>query len=159
MLQSKGRLKSAGKVRNFFIVRSANRVKTLFLKDNVLIEIWFLNKNWTQNLFFGNYFFSTKWLFKKFCFRNLTRREIVNSQSETLKKCHFKISFGRKKFIIIKSAGTKSSQFKTWPFGNFSFQIFIVQENVCFRIWFLFPKKFIWNSDFYWKTLRQNHAF
>ena len=35
-----------------FIVRGANRFKTLFLKCDVLIEIWFLNKNWTQNLIF-----------------------------------------------------------------------------------------------------------
>ena len=46
------------------------------------------------------------------------------------------------KLFIIKSVGTKSSQFKTWSFGNFSFQIFIVQENVCFRIWFFLFQKF-----------------
>ena len=51
--------------------------------------------------------------------------------------------------LYSKSAGRKNSQFKTWHFGNFSFQIFIVQENVCFRIWFLLFQKFqfkIWFS-------------
>ena len=42
------------------------------------------------------------------------------------------------KVLFSKSAGTKNYQFKIWHFGNFSFQIFFVQENVCFRIWFFF---------------------
>ena len=46
------RLKSSGKLKKLFIVSGANRVKTLFLKCDVLIEIWFFIKNWTQNLIF-----------------------------------------------------------------------------------------------------------
>ena len=47
-----------------------------------------------------------------------------------------------RKDLFWKSAATKTSQFKSWHFGNFSFQIFTVQENVCFRIWFFFSGKF-----------------
>ena len=50
--------------------------------------------------------------------------------------------------LYSKSAGTKNSQFKTWHFGIFSFQIFIVQENVCFRIWFLFFWEFLFKLWF-----------
>ena len=53
-----------------------------------------------------------------------------------------------RKILFSKSAGTKISQFKTWHFRVFSFQIFIVQENVCFRIWFFLFHKFLFKLWF-----------
>ena len=46
--------------------RGANRVKTLFLRPDVFIEIWFLDINWTENLIFRKIFVSTKYFFEKF---------------------------------------------------------------------------------------------
>ena len=46
--------------------RWANRVKTLCLRRDVFIEIWFLDINWTENLIFRKIFVSTKWFFEKF---------------------------------------------------------------------------------------------
>ena len=112
--------KKSTKSEKFVVFRGGNQIKTLFLRCDVLIEIWFLNKNWTQNLFFGNYFF-----LHKFIIQNV---------------------------LFSKSAGTKNSQLKTWHFGNFSYQIFIVQENVCFRIWFLFFWKFLFKLWFSMKN-------
>ena len=70
--------KISTKSETFAVFRGGSQIKTLFLRCDVLIEIWFLNKNWTQNLFFGNYFFSTKSLFKEICFRNLPERKTLN---------------------------------------------------------------------------------
>ena len=56
-------------------------------------------------------------------------------------KLPFLHKFNIQKVLFSKSAGMKNSQLKTWHFGNFPFQIFFVQENVCFRIcFFFFPK-------------------
>ena len=70
--------KISTKSEKFASFRGGSQIKTLFLRCDVLIEIWFLIKNWTQNLFFGNYFFSTKSLFKEICFRNLPERKTLN---------------------------------------------------------------------------------
>ena len=92
LLQGKGRLKSAGKVRNFFIVRGANRVKRLFLKCNVLIEVWFLNKNWTQKLLFRKLLFFHKMIIQKVLF----------SKSAGTRNCQFTI-WNFEKNVISKS--------------------------------------------------------
>ena len=119
--------KISTKSENLAFFPGTNWVRTFFFRCEFLIEIWFLNKKWTQKLSFWKIFFLSRiWLFEK--------------------------------FSIIKSAGTKYSQYKTWHFGNFSFQNFIVQENACFRMWF-FSENFISNSDFQWKSLLQSHAF
>ena len=44
----------------------ANPVKTLFLRPDVFIEIWFLDINWTENLTIRKNFVSTKRFFEKF---------------------------------------------------------------------------------------------
>ena len=44
--------KKSTKSEKIVVFCGANRVKTLFLRRDVFIEIWFLNKNWTRNLFF-----------------------------------------------------------------------------------------------------------
>ena len=108
--------KKSTKSEKLFAFPGTNWVRTFFFRCEFLIEIWFLNKNWTQKLSFWKMFFLQNMIIRK--------------------------------FFIIKLAGTKSSQFKTWPFGNFSFQIFIVQENVCFRIWLLFFWKFLFKLWF-----------
>ena len=195
--------------------RGANRVKTLFLRRDVFIEIWFLKINWTQNLFFRKILspqndfsksllsksaktknsrfknwsncrkklhFKIRTFFQKFPFQNpIFNGKVyfkimpfkISTQSEKLVvvcganwvktfffRCEFfietwflnknwiqKLSFCKtflpqkkiiRNFLYSKSAATKNSQFKIWHFGIFSFQISIVQENVCFRIWFLF---------------------
>ena len=64
------------------VVRGANRVKTLFLRRDVFIEIWFLNKNWTQNLIFRNKFVSTKWLFEMFFYRSQPGRKNLDSKTD-----------------------------------------------------------------------------
>ena len=64
-----------------FVVRGANRVRTLFLRRDVFIEIWFLNKNWTQNLILGNNFVSTKWLFENFFYRSQPGRKNLDSKT------------------------------------------------------------------------------
>ena len=63
----------------------------------------------------------------------------MNSKTEFLEKISSP-EYDIRNVLYSKSAGTKNSQFKTWHFGILSFQIFIVQENVCFRIWFFFRK-------------------
>ena len=108
--------KKSTKNEKLVVFPGTNWVRTFFFRCEFLIEIWFLNKNWTQKLSFWKIFFLQNMIIRK--------------------------------FFIIKLAGTKSSQFKTWHFGNFSFQIFIVQENVCFRIWLLFFWKFLFKLWF-----------
>ena len=113
--------KISTKSEKFVVFCGGNQIKTLFVRCDVLIEIWFLNKNWTQNLFLGNYLFSTNSIFKKFCFRNLPEWKTLNWKPDILE--------------------------------IFLFQIFFVQENVCFRICFFFSESFISNSDFQWESL------
>ena len=76
--------KISTKIEKLVVFRGGNQVKTLFLRCDVLIDIWFLNINWTQNINFGNYFFSTNWLFKKFRFRNLPERKTFNWKPDIL---------------------------------------------------------------------------
>ena len=102
--------KRSTKCGKFVVFCGVNWIRTFFFRCEFLIEIWFLNKNWTQKLCF----------WKIFLLQNMIIRNVLYS----------------------KSAGTKNSQFKTWPFGKFSFQFFIVPENVCFRIWFFLFHKF-----------------
>ena len=211
--------KISTKIEKLVVFRGGNQVKTLFLRSDVLIDIWFLNINWTQNINFGNYFFSTNWLFKKFRFRNLPERKTFNWKPDILEffgcfriwflffwKLHFKLWFSMKEFatkscllkwarkvknLLLSAEHIESKRFfsdvnfswkpdfsvkielKNWvrgkyffsriwlfekffirnlpeqrilnsktDFWNFSSQISIVQENVCFRIWFLFFWKF-----------------
>ena len=218
------------------VVRGAKRVKTLFLSRDVFIETWLLNVNWTQNLNFGNYFFSTNWLFKKFRFRNLPERKTFNWKPDILEffgcfriwflfflKLHFKLWFSMKEFatkscllkwarkvknLLLSAEHIESKRFffrceffiETWflcknwiqklsfwkhffsriwlfekffirnllerrilnsktDFWNFSSQISIVQENVCFRISFLFFWKFHLKLWFSMKKFALSHAF
>ena len=106
------------------VFRGGNQVKTLFLRCDVLIEIWFLYKNWTQNIIFGNYFFSINWLFKKFCFRNLPERKTLNWKPDILETFLFKFSLYRKTFA------SESDSF----FRKISFQTLISNERVCYKV-------------------------
>ena len=104
------------------VVRGANRVKTLFLSRDVFIEIWFLNINWTQNLFFGKYFFLHK--FKKFCFRNLPERKTLSWKPDILETFLFKFSLYR------KTSASESDSF----FRKISFRTLIFNERVCYKV-------------------------
>ena len=44
--------KKSTKSEKLVVVRGANRVKTLFHRRDVFFKIWFVNINWTRNLFF-----------------------------------------------------------------------------------------------------------
>ena len=90
------------------------------------------------------------------------------SKSDSSMKIEFKIYFSEnifspqkeysKSFVfkICRDEKLSKHNLKFWE-NVISKSLFV--GKVCFRIWFLFPKKFIWNSDFHWKSLRQKHAF
>ena len=90
--------KISTKSEKFVVFCGGNQIKTLFVRCDVLIEIWFLNKNWTQNLFLRNYLFSTNSIFKKFCFRNLPEWKTLNWKPDILEIFLFKFSLYRKTF-------------------------------------------------------------
>ena len=100
-------------MRNLFIVRGAYRVKTLFLKGDVFIEIWFLNENWIQNL-----------KFKKISLRKTNIGKNFSKSART-KNSRFKnLSICRKKL-----------HFKIWIFfPKIPFQTLIFNEKACFKI-------------------------
>ena len=58
--------KMSTKSGKFVVFCGANWVKTTFFRCEFLIDIWFLNKNWTQKLSFWKNFVSTKRFFEKF---------------------------------------------------------------------------------------------
>ena len=90
--------------------RGANRVKTLFLRRDVFIEIWFLDVNWTENLIFRKKFVSTKWFFEKFFIENrqdkktdqFVGKNFTSKSDIFFKKFHFK-------FLIFKENFTSKS--------------------------------------------------
>ena len=116
--------KISTKSEKFVVFRGGNQIKTLFLRCDASIEIWFLNKNWTQNLFFGNYFSSTNSLFKKICFRNLAERKTLNWKPDIFEIILFKFSLYRKTFA------SESDSF----FRKISFQTLIFKERVCYKV-------------------------
>ena len=77
----------------------------------------FLCSKLSQNVFFSVVNFWSKSVFS-------IKIELKNWVSG---KIFFSKIWLFEKLFILKTAGTKNSQFKTWPFGKFSFQIFIVQ--------------------------------
>ena len=81
------------------VVRGANRVKTLFLRRDVLIEIWFLNKNWTQNLIFRK-ILSPQNDFSKIILSKSARTKNSRFKNWSIcrKKLHFKIRSFFQKF-------------------------------------------------------------
>ena len=118
----------------------ANRVKTIFLRCDVFIEIWFLDKQWTQNIIFRKKSLSTKRKFEKF-FPKSARTK--NSRSKTWsicrKKLHFKIRiffqkipfqsliFNEKFYfrIMIFKINTKSENFVVFPGANWVKTLFL----------------------------------
>ena len=121
------------------LLKSARKVKTM---------LFFPEQIESKRFFFSDVIFSSKSDFS-------IKIELKNWVSG---KFFFSRIWLFEKFFIIKSAGAKIFQYKTWNFGKFSFQNFIVQEDACFRIWF-FSENIISNSDFQWKSLQQCHAF
>ena len=91
----------------------------------------FCGANWVKTTFFRCEFFIETWFLNKNWIQKLRFWKIFLPQKMIIRNV-----------LYSKSAGTKNSQFKTWHFGIFSFQIFFEQENFCFRIWILFFWKF-----------------
>ena len=96
------------------VVRGANRVKTLFLRRDVLIEIWFLNKKWTQNLIFSK-ILSPQNDFSKSISSKYARTK--NSRFKNWSICRKKLHFKTRIF------------FQKVPFQNLIFN-----GKVCFKI-------------------------
>ena len=90
-------LKWARKVKNLLLSAEQIESKRFLLDVNSSSKPDFSKKIEFKNWVSEKYFISRIWLFEMFCIRNLPERKILNSQSEILKKCHFKISFCRKK--------------------------------------------------------------
>ena len=96
------------------VVGGANRVKTLFLRRDVLIEIWFLNKNWTQNLIFS---------------------KILSPQNDFSKSISSKYAWTKNSRFKNWSICRKKLHFKTRIFfQKVPFQNLIFNEKVCFKI-------------------------
>ena len=96
-----------------------------------------LEANRVKTFFFRCEFFIETWFLNKNWIQKLSFWKIFLPQKMIIRNV-----------LYSKSAGTKNSQFKTWHFGIFSFQIFIVREKVCFRIWFLFFCKILFKLWF-----------
>ena len=74
--------KKSTKSEKLVVVRGANRVKTLFLRRDVFKEIWFLNINWTRNLFFRKKICLHKMIFRKVFYRNPPGQETLDSKTD-----------------------------------------------------------------------------
>ena len=105
----------------------------------------FCGANWVKTTFFRCEFFIETWFLNKNWIQKLRFWKIFLPQKMIIRNV-----------LYSKSAGTKNSQFKTWHFGIFSFQIFIEQENFCFRIWILFFWKFHFKLWFSMKKFATN---
>ena len=104
--------------------------------------------NWVKTFFFRCEFFIETWFLKKNWIQKLSFWKTFLPQKKIIRNV-----------LYSKSAGTKKSQFKIWHFGIFSFQISIVQENVCFRIWFLFFWKLHFKLWFSMKNFSTKSCF
>ena len=97
--------------------RGANRVKALLLRRDVFIEIWLLNINWTQNLFFRKILspqndFSKSLLSKSAA----TKNSGFKNWSICRKKLDFKIRLFFQKFPFQNTIFNGKVYFKIMPF-------------------------------------------
>ena len=107
-------LKMSTQSEKLVVVRGANRVKTLFLRCDVLIKIWFLNINWTQILIFSKILSPQNDFSKSISSKSArTKNSRFKNWSICRKKLHFKIQIF----------------FQKIPFQNLIFN-----EKVCFKI-------------------------
>ena len=132
--------------------RGANRVKTLFLRRDVFIEIWFLDINWTENLIFRKIFVSTKRFFEKFFIEirqdkklsilkliKLLEKNFTSKSDISFKKFHFKFLIFKEKVyfkIMPFKISTKSENYVVFPGTNWVKTFFFGCE-FFIEIWFL----------------------
>ena len=83
----------------FVVGRRANRVKTLCLRRDVFIEIWFLDINWTQNVIFRKILSPQNDFWKSFLSKSAkTKNSRFKNWSICRKKLHSKFEFFFRKF-------------------------------------------------------------
>ena len=105
--------------------------------------------------FFHKKLFSSKWLFEKFCFRNVPGRKVLNSQSENLKKCHFKVSSYRKNFASESDSFFQKNSFETPIFNeklcvkNMPFKIGTKKEKFAVFCWVNWVKTILYRCEFF----------
>ena len=110
--------KISAKSEKFVVLCGANWVRTFFIRCEFLLEIWFLNKNWTQKLsFWKNFFLQNMTIRKVFYYKKLAERKTLNSKPDLLEIFLFKFSLCRKTF-----ASESDSFFFTNFFSNSDFQ-------------------------------------
>ena len=105
--------------------------------QNVSIESWFLNKNWTQKLSFRKIFFLQNMIFRKDLF----------SKAARMKNFQFKTNLTFWKFFIsnFHCAGKPFFQdLILFFFGKTSFQTLTFNERVCYKV---MPFKMSTQSD------------
>ena len=112
--------KTSKKTENYAVFPGTKWVRTFFFRCEFLIEIWFLNKNWTQKLSSGKNFFSRVWLFEKFS--NIKSAGTKNSQYKTW---HFG-NFSFQNFIV-----QENFCFRIWLLFFWKFH---------FKLWFSMKK-------------------
>ena len=131
--------KTSTKSEQLVVLRGPNRVKTLFLRCHVFIEIWFLNENWIQNLNFKKISLRKTIIGKSFSKSARTK----NSRFKNLSSCRKKLHFKNRIF-----------------FPKIPFQTLIFNEKACFKIMpFKISTKSEKNCCFLWSKLSQNVFF
>ena len=116
--------KISTKSEEFVVFCGAYWVKTFFFRCHIFIEIWFLNKNWTQKLSFWKIFF----------FQSMLIRKVFYSISAGTKNSQFKIwlfeIFLLNFSLCRKTFASESDSF----FWKISFQTLIFNEKVCYKV-------------------------
>ena len=136
--------KISTKSEKLVVVCGANRVKTLFLRRDVFIEIWFLNLYWTQNLIFrkilspqnhfSNSILSKSARTKNSRFKNwsICRKKLLFKIRHFFQKIPFQISdFQRKGLLQNHAFWNKHEKWKLCCFSRSNFS-----QNVFFLMWF-----------------------
>ena len=118
-------LKSARKVKTMLFFPEQIESKRFFFRCDFFIEIWFLNKNWTQKLSFWKIFFLQNMIIRKVFYYKICRSE--NFSIQNLKFWKVFIS----KFYC---AGKRMLQNLILSFSKISFQTLIFNEKVCYKV-------------------------
>ena len=107
------------------VFRGGNQVKTLFLRCDVLIEIWFLNKNWNQKLSFWKTFFLQNMIIRKAFYYKIRGNEKFSIQN---------LIFWKFFFSNFHCAGKRLLQNLILSFSKISFQTLIFNKKVCYKV-------------------------
>ena len=112
-------------MKNLLLAAEQIESKRFFFRCEFFIGIWFLNKNWTQKLsFWKKFFLQNMNIWKLFYYKICRNENFSNHNLKFWKKCHFKISFCRKKLA------SYSDSF----FPRISFQTLNFNGKACFKI-------------------------